>query len=106
MSDVINNILLDRGEKRIVAVDTQDVEPILEQNAVDRSTEQSNDCARKVATVPNVILTRWLYEEHERGNKIRMFSKEFYELVYRKLSDPEWSKLRTDGGQQFFMGWR
>ena len=101
-----NRILLDRADKRIITVDTQDVEPILEQNALDRTTQQRHDCARKVATVPNVILTQWLYEEHNRGNKIRMFSKEFYELVYRKLSDPDWAKLRTDGGDQFFLGYR
>lgn len=106
MSDVDNRLILDRADKRIIAVDTQDVEPILEQNAADRSTEQRHDCARLVARVPNVVLTQWLYEEHSRGNMVRMYTPEYYELVYRKLSDPEWSKLRTSGGSQFFVGYR
>lgn len=97
MSDVHNRLILDRADKRIIAVDTQDVEPILEQNKIERSLTQRHDCARKVATVPNVILTQWLYEEHARGNTgMRMFSREFYEMVERKLNDPDWANLRTD----------
>lgn len=103
--DLHSRLILDRSGKRIVSIDTQDVEPVLEQNAIDRSTEQHHDCARLVARVPNVVLAQWLYEEHARGNKLRYGSKEYYELVYRKLQDPDFAKFRTDGGA-FFTGWR
>jgi hypothetical protein len=91
------NLLLDRGEKKIVAVTTQDVEPILEHNAALRGEAQRGAWGRHVATVPNVILVRWLNEEYARGNgELRMFTPEFYALVARKLEDPEWAHLRTD----------
>jgi hypothetical protein len=43
-----------------------------------------------------VILLKWLNEEHARGNtKLRLFTKEFDELVARRLADPDWAYLRT-----------
>jgi hypothetical protein len=90
-------LLLDRGEKKIIAVATQNVQPILEHNAALRGEAQRGAWGRHVATVPNVILARWLNEEHARGNtQLRMFTPEFYALVARKLRDPEWKHLRTD----------
>jgi hypothetical protein len=88
---------LDRGEKLIVVENVQDVEPILERNKLLRSMEQRSDWGRHIGTIPNVILTRWLNEEYARGNaKLQMFTKEFDEIVERKLKDPEWAYLRTD----------
>lgn len=90
-----------------LAVETvQDVEPILENNKRLRSEVQRSDWGRHVATIPNVILTRWLNEEYARGNvTIKLFGKEMDELVARKLKDPEWKYLRTDSAQvQGFMG--
>jgi hypothetical protein len=94
-------ILLDRGERKIIAVTEQDVEPILECNKVLRSKPQraqrGGDWCRHVATIPNVILVRWLNEEYARGNvRLRLFSPEFDQLVARKLRDPDWRFLRTD----------
>jgi hypothetical protein len=44
-----------------------------------------------------VILVRWLNEEYARGNvQLRMFTREFDELVATKLRDPDWKFLRTD----------
>jgi hypothetical protein len=95
------NLLLDRTERKIIAVTEQDVEPILERNHLLRSMPQSprrrGDWGRHVATIPNVILVRWLNEEYARGNvQLRMFTTEFDALVARKLSDPDWKFLRTD----------
>lgn len=88
---------LDPGEKLIVIENVQDVEPILERNKELRSIEQKSDWGRHIASIPNIIMTRWLNEEYQRGNvSLRMFSKEFDELVERKLKDPEWAYLRTD----------
>jgi hypothetical protein len=52
---------------------------------------------RHIATIPNVVLVRWLNEEHARGRTdLALFSKEFDEVVKRKLNDPDWAYLRTD----------
>ena len=93
------SLLLDRGERKIVAVSTQDVEPILERNKALRCEPQGgHDCARLVADIPAVILVRWLNEEYARGNThLRLFTREFDDtVVRRKLQDPEWRYLHTD----------
>lgn len=88
---------LDRSEKLIVAESMQDVEPILEHNKALRSMPQKSDWGRHVAKIPNVIMARWLNEEYARGNVgLRMYSKEFDEIVAKKLQDPEWKYLRVD----------
>ena len=89
-------ISLDRAGT-VIASATQDVEPILERNQRLRGEPPRSDWGRHVATIPNVILLRWLNEAHARGNtELRMFTAEFDELVARKLEDPEWKYLRTD----------
>jgi len=90
-------LMLDRGEKLIVAHTVQDVEPVLERNKALRGEPQTSDWGRHVASIPNVILVAWLNEEHARGNVgLRLFSPEFNALVARKLADPDWRHLRTD----------
>jgi hypothetical protein len=90
-------LLLDRTDKRLVAVSSQDVEPILERNRMLRNEPQKSDFARHIASVPNVLLVQWLNEEHARGNSdLRMFTPQFYALVARRLADPAWKHLRTD----------
>jgi hypothetical protein len=90
-------LLLDRTERKIIVVTEQDVEPILERNRALRGEPQRSDWGRQVATIPNVVLLRWLNEEYARGHVgLRMFTREFDELVQRKLRDPDWQFLRTD----------
>jgi hypothetical protein len=90
-------LLLDRGERKIIAVSSQDVEPTLERNKALQSEPQNRDWGRHIATIPNVILVKWLNEEYARGNtQLRMFTPAFYALVARKLQDPDWKHLRTD----------
>lgn len=97
MSDATTSLHLDRNEKKIIAVTEQDVEPILEHNKELRSQSQKSDWGRHVASIPNVIMVKWLNEEYARGNtELRMFSKEFDELIARKLRDLDWAYLRTD----------
>jgi len=61
-------------DAEIIASTTQDVEPILERNAALRGEPQKSDWGRHVATIPNVILVRWLNEEYARGNtQLRIF---------------------------------
>ena len=98
-------LILDRNDHKIVALTMQDVEPILERNAMLRSMEQRSDWGRHIASIPNVIITQWLNEEWARGNAdLRFASKEFDELVARKLRDPEWQYLRTDAKANGILG--
>ena len=97
MSSAVTRLYLDRADKLIVAETVQDVEPILERNKQLRSMSQKSDWGRHIASIPNVIITRWLNEEYMRGNmQLRLFSKEFDELIAKKLADPDWAYLRTD----------
>jgi hypothetical protein len=93
-------------DKHIVVENVQDVEPILEQNAEMRKVAQKSDWGRHIASIPNVIMTRWLNEEWARGNiSLQPFGEEMDRLVDRKLKDPEWAYLRTDSDQvQGFLG--
>jgi hypothetical protein len=80
----------------VIASTTQDVEPILARNARLRREPQRGDWGRHVASIPNVVLVKWLNEEHARGNTgLRLFTREFDELVARKLADPDWAYLKT-----------
>jgi hypothetical protein len=83
-------------KRSIAVVSTDDVEPILEHNKLLRTLDQKSDWGRHIATIPNVILVKWLNEAWQRGQNVRYLSPEWDELVARKLQDPEWSKLRTD----------
>lgn len=82
----------------------QDVEPILEHNAVLRTHEQKSDWGRHRASVPNVVLEKWLNEAAARGHIMQFGSEEFYEMVERKLEDPENAKFRTDAAYNGFLG--
>jgi hypothetical protein len=83
----------------------QDVEPILEHNKTLRTLEQRSDWGRHVASVPNVVLEKWLTEEWERGNIHMQFgTEEFYGMVERKLQDPEYRAFRTDASFNGFLG--
>ena len=76
---------------------TQDCQPILERNAQLRSQSQNSDWGRHVASIPCVILEKWIGEEWARGNTtIKLFGPEFDRLVARKLRDPDYKWLRTD----------
>lgn len=89
-------------EKRNIAVySTDDVEPILDYNKLLRTLGQKSDWGRHVATVPDVISVKWLNEEWKRGNFMRYLSREWDELLARKLKDPEWAYLRTDAPTSF-----
>ena len=94
---MLTELILDRADKRIIVHTTQDVEPILDRNHALRGEPQRSDWGRHVATIPNVILLRWLNEEFAKGNThLRMFTQEFYVLVAKKLKDSDWKLLRAD----------
>ena len=84
-------------EKRTIAVySVDDVEPILEHNKALRAIDQKSDWGRHVASIPNVIMVKWLNEEWSRGSNVRYLSAEWDQLVAKKLKDPEWAYLRVD----------
>jgi hypothetical protein len=68
----------------------QDVEPILEHNKILRTLPQKSDWGRHRYRIPNVVLEKWLNEEWARGNVTMTFgSDEFYEMVRRRMQDPD-----------------
>ena len=89
-------VTYDDGETVTIVVE-DDVEDIIEQNKQLATLEQKSDWGRHVASIPNVILNRWLNEEQLRGNHmLRMGGEEWDKLVARKLQDPDWRFLRVD----------
>jgi hypothetical protein len=100
MSDVLTRAHLDPNGEDLTVQHWQDVGPILERNKALRSEPQRSDWGRHIASIPNVIITRWM---NETG--VMPFTKEFDEIIARKLRDPEWAYLRTDNADvQGFMG--
>jgi len=99
-------ILLDSNGQDLAVENVQDVEPILEQNKVLRTLDQTKtDGMKEVAEIPNVTLIQWLNEEHARGNgNLRLFTPEFDAIVKKKLQDPDWAYLRTDK-PALIVGW-
>lgn len=76
---------------------TQDVEPILDHNKEISGLQQPFAGAfRHVATIPLVILEKWMNEE---GAPVMSMSKnEFARFVKKKLNDPDWRYLKTTDG--------
>lgn len=70
----------------------QDVEGILEHNKQTRAMEQRSDWGREIATIPNVILERWINED---GVNYLAGGEDIGKLIKRKLRDPDWAYLRT-----------
>lgn len=94
---------------KIIARRVQDVEDIIENNKRLQNEPQSRKSdLRHLASIPNVLIERWINEEYARGNVgLRMFTAEFDQLVERKLRDPEWAFLRVDNpSNPFHVGWR
>jgi|SRR5579883_423896 len=96
----------DADDDHLAIEHVQDVEPIIERNKGLQSLPQRSDWGRHVATIPNVILVRWMNEEHARGNIVMPFTPAFAEVIARKLRDPDWAFLRTDSqASQFRRGY-
>jgi hypothetical protein len=94
MSRVFTRAHLDRGERKIHFARVQDVEPILERNKALQGVPQTSDWGRHIASIPNVILEKWMNEEGV--NYLALPADEFARLLRRKLDDPAWRWLRTD----------
>jgi hypothetical protein len=73
-----------------------DLQANLDHNARLRALPQKSDWGRHVASIPPIIMLKWLNEEWHRGSDVRYMSKEFDEIIAKKLKDPDWAYLRTD----------
>jgi hypothetical protein len=108
MTETIVVPTIDKSERKITFAVWQDVEDIIENNKKLQAETQNCDWGRHVASIPNVIMHQWLTEEWNKGNTtLRPYTKEFDEIIARKLADPNWRYLRTDNqANQFNLGWR
>lgn len=92
--DIVTVPHFDRAERKFIFERVQDVEPILDDNKRMQSERQKRGDFRHLASIPNVILEKWMAEEG--APVLRMGSKEFGEFIRRKLADPDNAFLRTD----------
>ena len=84
----------DSDGKTLTIEHWQDVEDILEHNKELRRDPQRSDWGRHVASIPNVVLVRWMNEDGV--NVLGMSSEEWGKYIRRKLDDPDWRHLRVD----------
>jgi hypothetical protein len=94
MSGVQTRFHLDSNGDDLTVEHVQDVAPILARNAALRAEPQKSDWGRHIASIPNVILVRWMTEDGV--NVLGMSSEEWGKYVKRKLDDPDWRHLRVD----------
>ncbi len=97
----------DRTEKLIIAENIQDVEPIIDHNKDLQAQPQKSEWGRHVASVPDVIVTKWLNEEYARGNtELRYLGPGFDKWFQKKINDPDNKAWRTDNpSNPFHLGW-
>jgi hypothetical protein len=91
---IVSRIHLDRDGTSLAIEHFQDVEPILERNAALRSEPQKSDWGRHIASIPNVVLIKWMNEEG--ADVLKMSGDEFGVFIKKKLDDPDWRFLRVD----------
>ncbi len=83
----------------------QDVEPIVEHNKLLRTLTQKSDWGRHRYSIPNVVLEKWLNEEWARGNIHMQFgSEEFYEMVERRMQDPDNAAFKVEASFNGVLG--
>jgi hypothetical protein len=94
VSDLVARIHLDADGDHFTLEHVQDVAPILARNAALRAAPQKSDWGRHIASIPNIILVRWMNEDGV--NPLGMSSEEWGKYIRRKLDDPDWRHLRVD----------
>lgn len=105
---IFSTVASDPSERKYHFIRTQDVEPILENNKRLQSEPQKADWGRHEASVPMVIVEKWLNEEYERGNtSLRFLGPGFDQFMDRKLKDPDNRAWRVDNpSNPFHIGWK
>ena len=88
---------LELKEGLLVAESWQDCEDIIENNKKLQGEQQRSEWGRHTASIPCVIINKWLQEEWDRGNvSIAWGSPEFDAIIQKKINDPDWRWLRVD----------
>ncbi len=79
-------------EGKIIVATTQDIEPVLRQNAALRNTDGYNDARdlKRVYDIPLALLEHWYNTEG-----LNLFDPNHADAIRRKLRDPEYEKLRS-----------
>jgi hypothetical protein len=85
---------LDANGKDLAIEHWQDCEDIIERNKQLRNTPQKSDWGRHIASIPNVILLKWMQDDGV--DVMQMRGDDFGKYIKRKLSDPDWAHLRVD----------
>lgn len=107
MNEVQRRVHVDSADRRYTFEIIQDVEDILENNKALAAEAQKSDWGRHTATVPLVIINRWLNEDNARGNPIRYLGPGFDAWLKKKLDDPDNKAWRVDNpSNPFYLGWR
>lgn len=77
----------------------QDCESIIENNKrLQTEAQDLNSSYHHVCSIPNILYEKWFNEEYQRGNvNLKLFGDEMDKIVKRKLADPDYRWLRTDG---------
>ena len=83
----------------IVVKEEQDVTSLLDRNKAlfnepDHRKHGMKECFMHAATIPPILIHKWLKEEG-----IDFFKKEHWPRVQKKLNDPEYRYLRTSTGR-------
>lgn len=106
MSEVFTRIHSDPSERKYHFERVQDVEPIVENNKALQSEAQKSDWGRHVASVPMVIIEKWLNEEAARGGPMRFLGPGFDEWFAKKIKEPDNRAWRVDNpSNPFFIGY-
>ena len=96
-SGIITSVYYDDAEDTTVVNSHQDAEPVINRNK--RLLLQGDDgysadrSDRRVASIPNNILQKWLLEEG-----ISIFDEDDWPKIAARLDDPSWRWLRTAPG--------
>lgn len=72
----------------------QNVEPVLDLNKMQANhygKKSVSECYNKVASIPAVIIAKWLLEDG-----LDIYNPDHSERLKRKLNDSEWQYLRTN----------
>ena len=85
----------DEMSDTLIVKRSQDVEPLLDLNKAeyDPDNKRFNRDLHKVASIPLIVVERWLNEG------INVFDPAHMPLVRKKLNDPEYRFLRTKPGR-------
>ena len=74
----------------------QDCEDILDDNKRMQNGERQVGDMRLTSQIPLVVIELWLREAWDRGQVgLMLADREFDEIIFRKLRDPDWKWLRT-----------